>query len=120
MQPQKQRHVAGPVMKSVIVAQIDKDHLWEPGDSTPSRVGMRWTIKASELLEMFPNSPVEGLSKTRFRVLDDDGIVYYGGWLYNDPDCAIQSQVSLWATHDSGAPRIQVKDLDKKWVYEIG
>lgn len=122
MQPHKQRHIAGPVMKSVIVAQIDKDHLWEPGDSVASKVGMRWVIPASDLLEMFPDASKIGLTKTRFRILDDDGIVYYGGWLYNDADCDIQLQVSQWAAADSGAPLIQVKDPNdpKKWVFEIG
>lgn len=118
--PPHKPHRAGQVSKSLIVAQIDRDYLYEkdPKDWT-SKVGMRWIITAQEVRELFPNATQTGLQKTRFRCLDDDREVYYGGWLYNDDDCAVQSQVSLWATHDSGAIHIQVK-IDGEWVYQIG
>ena len=88
---------------------IDRDYLSEPGEE--SRVGMdsgldRWATSMKR-------------PKIRFRLLDDDKIVYYGGWLHDDRDCMNQSDALAFGMHDAGCTEIQVK-REGKWVTEIG
>lgn len=57
--------------------------------------------------------------QVRFRCKDDDGEVYYGGWLLNDHDGLVQYAVLEWAQRDAGCTTIEVK-INGKWVQEIG
>ena len=90
----------------MIYAKVDRDYIAE--DDDVSRVGIEWSS------DLFPVGDT-----VRFRVKDDDGEVYYGGWLINDPYGNVQYNVLKWAEHDAGATTIEVK-LNGKWVQEIG
>lgn len=57
--------------------------------------------------------------RTRFRLLDDDDIVYFGGWLRNDDYCAVQQTVLSWGTWYAGCTTIEVK-INGEWKREIG
>ena len=99
------------------VAEIDKDYESDPGESVVGRT--QWTV--TELYKFSEYDPTEALPavKTRFRLLDDDNNVYYGGWLLNDDTCAVQSIVLEWGTHYAGCTTIEVKK-NGEWVREIG
>jgi hypothetical protein len=75
------------------------------GDSVPSRVGTRST-----------GPELEGPT-FRFRILDDDGEVYYGG--VADADAAVNDDAPsglysalAWAEHDAGATDLQMRPSD--------
>jgi hypothetical protein len=89
-----------------IYAKIDRDYISE-GDET-KRTGSTWSTKAK----------LEG-EKVRFRMKDDDGNVYYGGWLINDPHGIVQYDMLRWGENDAGCTTIEVK-IGDKWVQEIG
>lgn len=94
---------------------ITRDHITPPDDDLPSRVGTGATssrgsdyllrgLKASDLRD-----PVA------FRVLDDDGIVYYSGvisreWLEGDETRAFAPLD--FASHDAGATVMQYRGPD--------
>lgn len=86
--------------------KIDRDYInGGDGDSTPSRVGIH-----------SPGPELEGPT-FRFRILDDDGEVYYGG--VADADAAENDEAPSglysalkWAEHDAGATDIQVRPSD--------
>lgn len=90
----------------MIVAKIDRDYI---NDDDFNRVGMEFHWEAND----FP------FHKTRFRAKDDDGEVYYGGWLYNDDHGNIQLDVLRWAEADAGCTTIEVK-INNEWKQEIG
>ena len=92
-------------MKYKIVAAIDRDYIAEPDEK--SRVGIT-----------FDSDYVDG-PKVRFRCKDDDGEIYYGGWLINDSQGENQCIVLNWTMRDAGCTTIEVK-IDDEWVQEIG
>jgi len=101
------------------VAKVDRDYLADGAEDT--RVGSRWTTK--EVLT-YASEPVDiqdvlKSPKTRFRLKDDDGEVYYGGWLLNDDFCAVQEIVLKWGTWDAGCTTIEVK-VNNEWKQEMG
>lgn len=97
----------------MLVAQVDRDYL--AGDDIPSRKGTKFNIT-----EIFSRTiGILSDKHTRFRVKDDDGIAYYGGWLINDIECEVQQHILAWATRDAGATTIEVK-LEEGWTQEIG
>lgn len=49
---------------------------------------------------------VEG--KTNFKLYDDDGELYYEGWLIDDQEAMVQQFVLDWAKADSGCTTIKV------------
>lgn len=58
------------------------------------------------------------IDPVRFRILDDDGEVYYGGavsrsWLDDARDPAYA--ILKWAEADAGATDFQVRDADGNW-----
>lgn len=56
--------------------------------------------------------------KTRFRMKDDDGNVYYGGWLHND-ELGLNQQAALaFGMGDAGCTTIEIK-LNNEWRQEI-
>lgn len=66
------------------------------------------------------DSPTEyPKEKTRFRMRDDDGIIYFGGWLLNDDECAVQQTVLSWGTWYAGCTTIEVR-ANGVWKQEIG
>jgi hypothetical protein len=100
---------------SKVVARIDRDYLneqWnrEGGEfNSDSRVGTEWK-----------SNRISG-ERVRFRCLDDDGIPYYGGWLYDDPHSEVQSTVLEWTKADAGCTTIQIRNNSKqKWRTDIG
>lgn len=104
-------------------AKLDKDHLWKKGDSTPSRVGVEWDtmfhldyFEGREALQQIQDGKAP---KVRWRAKDDDGEIYYGGWLLNDDWCITQQIVLSWCTYDAGCTTIEVK-LNGEWKQEIG
>jgi hypothetical protein len=107
------------VLKPNVVARIDRDYIAE-GDDV-KRIGSEWTVESIRdstggVLDL------TDAHKVRFRLLDDDGEVYYGGWLLDDVDCFVQDAVLEWGKYDSGCTTIEVKD-DKpgsNWRRDIG
>jgi hypothetical protein len=98
----------------MIIARIDRDYITEPSDELPSRVGIKWTD------EQWPNKEYHyEFNKTRWRTKDDDGEIYYGGWLLNDGECIAQQIVLAWTQRDAGCTTIEVK-IDGEWKQEIG
>lgn len=108
-------------MANMTVAKIDHDLLWDEKDSDwENRVGKVFEYEA--MLVWWGYRDAVTLTpdlKTRFRLKDDDGTIYYTGWLINDDECIVQQFVLAWATADSGCTTIEVK-VNRKWVTEIG
>lgn len=99
----------------MIVAEIDKDYINSKWDDLPNRVGKKF-----EMLHDGWYWP-----KVRFRCKDDDGDIYYGGWLLNDSKCEVQLEVLRWCQNDAGCTTIEVAIMrgtstDYEWVQEIG
>ena len=91
---------------------IEKDHLFEPGDELPSRVGTQGPSTATD----------EELAKAaegrEWRVLDGDGIVYYEGRIWTEDEPGSEDDfgpLDDFARGDAGAVEIQYKE-DGKWV----
>jgi hypothetical protein len=89
------------------IAQIDRDYISAP--EFKSRAGIYWTR------DQVDADGIEDASRLRFRMKDDDGEIYYGGWLLNDPQGEVQLMLLQWGAHDAGCTSIEVK-LDGKWV----
>lgn len=87
--------------------RIDRDYISELGEV--SRVG-------SEGAQQYCVNEGE---KVRFRMKDDDGEVYYSGWLLDDPDCINQESALSYGMYDAGCTTIEVK-RNGEWVQEIG
>lgn len=77
-------------------AYIDKDHL---EDAIPK--GKPWRFEG-----MRPEA--EWSNVTRFRLYDDDGILYFSGSLEDDDQADTQYEVLKWAERDSGCTSIKV------------
>jgi hypothetical protein len=100
--------------------EIDKDYInTEEGDI--NRVGVTgetanigFGLIMPEWIDLPRNAP-----KVRFRMKDDDGQVYYEGWLHNDDECLNQDAALHYGRADAGCTTIEVK-LGGKWVQEIG
>jgi hypothetical protein len=103
-----------------VLAKIDKDYLFKKGDPGISSVGVTWTEDRVKLQTWFNFDEIEfEEGSTRFRCKDDDGEVYFGGWLYNDDACIMQQIVFSWAMRDAGCTIIEVKDVNDRWTQEI-
>jgi hypothetical protein len=105
-----------------VVAKVDRDYLDMDGEMP------EWTYDHLEEIGWFDDYDtvdfnrrmVADSEKMRFRIRDDDGEVYFGGWLLNDDYALIQAAVLHWATGDSGATEIQVRrNSDEDWRNEI-
>jgi hypothetical protein len=96
--------------------KIDRDYIAE-GDE-PSRVGTTGDLWGDGVFDPIQPLPADPLPLIRFRLLDDDGEVYYGGVLHDDDECLNQAEASRFGTDDAGAIWIEVK-RDGKWVQEI-
>lgn len=103
--------------------EIDRDYINGKGDDfVPSRVGTTGESVnigvspiAPDYIELPPGDVV------RFRMKDDDGNVYYGGWLHNDPEGLNQQAALAYGMHDAGCTTIEVKDQGSRlWRQEIG
>jgi hypothetical protein len=100
------------------VIEITKDLLSEPGEET--RVGLSWEQDDIESLAFFERVKWDERA-SQFRLKDDDGEIYYTGWLINDPYCCAQQVLLQWAARDAGCTTIEVrKDLYSEWKQEIG
>ena len=84
---------------------IDRDYINDKTDGEFYRVGRQGVGPRAD-------------NKVRFRLLDDDGEVYYGGWLHDDGLGENQLRVLEFGTMDAGATTIEVKRNDE-WVQEI-
>lgn len=98
----------------MVVAEITKDHLFENwrtlgyDSSWPNYKGKQFEFQA--MLDWWgwddlPHLPSE---KTTFKLYDDDGELYYEGWLHNDDHAIVQQFVLRWAEVDSGCTTIKV------------
>jgi hypothetical protein len=98
--------------------KIDRDYIC--GEGEVSRVGTTGDTHGDGVFEAIEKLPgeAEGLAKIRFRMLDDDREVYYGGWLHDDDECLNQVEASRFGTNDAGAIWIEVK-RDGEWKLEI-
>lgn len=87
--------------------KITKDHLWEEGDSLPSRKGMVHH-------EYNESNPPVDLLEVRLR--DDDLELYYEAVA---DDEALEN-LFFWAQRDAGVTLLEVKDENGKWNPEVG
>lgn len=99
--------------------EIDRDYITEKDETnrvgvTGETVNVGAGIVAPEFITL-PPGPV-----TRFRMKDDDGNVYYGGWLHNDDEGLNQQAALEFGRHDAGCTTIEVKDASGLWIQEIG
>ena len=79
-----------------------------------------WTVDSIEN-SLHITLDLEGAEKVRFRLLDDDNEVYYGGWLLDDSEATVQEAVLEWGKYDAGCTTIQVKyPDDTEWRTDIG
>ena len=86
--------------------RIDRDYLFEPGDTIPSRVGTTWGKKEQAEGEIF-----------RIRLLDDDGEVYYGG----ESDDEAMETIYEFARRDAGAVILEAhSEGETEWKMIIG
>jgi hypothetical protein len=100
---------------------IDRDHINTTPDDVPSRVGLGARIDDRVRLPLLQRGlKVSDIADpVRFRVLDDDGVVYYGGaidrsWIDGDEEYAFNPLT--WATHDAGATELQYRAPDGTWI----
>jgi len=105
-----------------VLAELDKDHYAERYNEVSPHLGRtQWTYQ--QVLDFADPYEAENFApephKTRWRMKDDDGEIYYGGWLYNDGHCVVQDLILKWGTYDSGCTTIEVK-IDDEWKQEIG
>lgn len=56
---------------------------------------------------------------TKFRLYDDDGIIYYSGVLTDDDYANAQDYALQWGQYDSGCTTVKVL-RDGRWVQDIG
>ena len=83
---------------------IEKDHLWNEGDETKSRVGYH--------SEDYDEVKMNAKLLVEFRVLDDDGIVYYSGKMTKEriEDSETRAfEVLDWAENDAGCTELQYR-----------
>lgn len=103
--------------------QITRDHLKEPSDPWPSRAGhgedfSRVSLYAAIAGDTSEELPGDPLPRIPFRLKDDDGEVYYSGWLNDDDECLNQSAALDYGMADAGCTSIEVK-RDDEWKVEI-
>lgn len=100
--------------------EIDRDYLSEEGEE--KRVGVKGdtiNIGMHPILPEYLNLP--GGPIVRFRLKDDDGEVYYGGWLHNDGEGLNQQAALAYGKTDAGCTTIEIKSgNDRNWRQEIG
>lgn len=107
----------------MIVAEIDRDYITKELEM-PTRVGKKFDMLDSFTATLLPHLP----PKVRWRCKDDDGEIYYGGWLLNDNQCEVQIEVLRYCMHDAGCATIEVRHIDPssdpeakpEWIQEIG
>ena len=91
---------------------IDRDYLWKKGDNSKKRTGVKsagWDFAVIGLRDEL----------VRFRCKDDDGAIYYGGWLIDDEYCNSQEMALAFCMVDAGCTTIEVKRAGE-WIQEIG
>lgn len=95
--------------------KIDKDYINEnnsrsgvSGESV--NIGLPYNPEFVDL----PEGPA-----VRFRMKDDDGNIYFGGWLNNDKEGLNQQAALAYGMHDAGCTTIEIK-VGEKWIQEIG
>lgn len=107
----------------MIVAEITKDKLWTTKDDYPTRAGLKFSlgeVRDAIAFGDFDQSTMPTY-RTLFRLRDEDNLVHYEGWLYNDEECLIQEYLSNWGARDTGGFIIEVWDNENKtWNMEIG
>lgn len=107
----------------MIVAEIDRDYITKELEM-PTRVGKKFDMLDSFTATLLPHLP----PKVRWRCKDDDGEIYYGGWLLNDSGGEVQIEVLRYCMHDAGCTTIEVKYQptetdpvpEARWIQEIG
>lgn len=103
-----------------VIAELRHDYFARRYNEAPKK-GVQWTV--AQLHQHCDPDDVEEWQptphKTYWRLKDDDGEIYYGGWLYDDGQCLTQWLVLEWGKWDSGCTTIEVKRNDE-WVMDIG
>lgn len=98
--------------------EIDKD--WITNGEYTTRVGVSGegiNVGLGPIMPEIIELPTTE-EKTSFRMKDDDGQVYYGGWLHNDDEGLNQQAALDFGMHDAGCTTIEV-NIDGKWIQEI-
>lgn len=93
---------------------ITLDKIYDPKDGTPSATGVSGPHQAK------PEEVTRAANFGRvFRMLDDDGIVYYHGRILTiERPGGEEDFIPLWefGTPDSGCTDIQYKNAEDEWV----
>ena len=92
---------------------ITKDNITEPGDDLPSRVGWAGPSTATE-----DDVKLARVGRA-FRMLDDDGIVYYHGRIWTEDEPGSEDDfgpLEDLGTPDAGCVTIQYRDDGGMWV----
>lgn len=101
----------------MIVAEIMNDRINDPDDA---HIGRKFDYESMQHWWGWPDSVHAALApKVLFKLYDDDGELYYEGWLLNDDECIVQQFVLRWAESDSGCTTIKV-EKGGKFIQEIG
>lgn len=103
----------------LLMWEIDRDYITEEGEE--SRVGVKGesiNVGLAPFMPEYQDLPTAPV--VRFRMKDDDGIIYYGGWLHSDTDCLNQQAALAYGMNDAGCTTIEIKFGNGKWVQEIG
>lgn len=109
----------------LLVARITDDHLnLRKGQVPFSYEGFErywgWTFAWPDDVTNVTEAYLDYLPETKFRLYDDDEILYYSGWLKNDTDCMVQQFVLAWAMADSGCTIIKIfHPISNTWIQEI-
>jgi len=96
---------------------VDRDYIGPDADpelSLPSRVGTR--------SESWTRAMKDDEQCVRFRLLDDDGNVYYGGYLVESEDGETAGSTLLeWGMHDAGAVALEIREgPNEPWASYMG
>jgi len=108
---------------TTILARVTHDHLTPTSEvgrafEYPAFVDY-WARQNFGGFELSPNY-LDDLTSRRFRLYDDDGELYYSGWLLDDDgELLVQQWVLAWGMAYAGCTTIKVFK-NGKWVQEIG
>ena len=97
--------------------EIDRDYINDGDDKRVGFTGETVNVGLGPIMPeiiTLPHGPV-----ARFRMRDDDGEVYYGGWLHNDDDCLNQQAALDFGMCDAGCTIIEIKVGNGKWKQEM-
>lgn len=114
----------------MLVAEITKDIFYDKWNDeggeygSTNNVGRKFDYDAMLDWWGWHDLPLETdwlpKERTKFQLYDDDGELYYAGWLLNDDQGIVQQFVLSWGQSDSGCTTIYVHVSEGKYEQQIG